>query len=249
MPFEEPSPNLTNNPPLKKRKWYFRWWAILVFTVIILFLIGAVAVAFQVFSYLQQAKRGEISFTPASEINGELEKGSRIVAVSPDDDPYAGSPDAKVTIIAFEDFECEFCREAFPIIRELISTYGNKIYFVYRDFPNSKVHKDAQKAHEAAECADDQGKFWEMHDKIYQNQENINVPDLKNYAQSLGLNFPIFSACLDSGKYEKEVKKDFSDGLAAEVRGTPTWFINGRKFEGVIPFDVFQQLIDLSLKE
>lgn len=244
----EQSPNLTNSPSLKRKKWYFRWWAILVFVVAILFLIILVALAFQVFDLVGQIERGEISFTPVSEVSGELEEGTQTVIVSPDDDPFAGSATAEVTIIAFEDFQCPYCRESFPIVREIISTYGDQIYFVYRDFPLSEIHSDAQKAHEAAQCADDQGKFWSMHDKIYQNQDNITVSDLKRYAQEIGLNSYIFSSCLDSGKYEKEVKKDFADGIAAGVRGTPTWFINGRKFEGVVPLEVFKQIIDISLQ-
>ena len=115
--------------------------------------------------------------------------------------------------------------------------------FVYRDFPIAYIHADAQKAAEAGECADDQGKFWELHDMIYTNQERMTVDDLKQYAVQVGMSGRDFDACLDSGKYEQEVKNDLQDGYNAGVTGTPTFFINGIRVPGAIPLDVFDAIV------
>ena len=119
---------------------------------------------------------------------------------------------------------------------------------VFRDFP-LPFHSDAQKAAEAAECAGEQGKFWEMHNMIFDNQEAIGVADLKQNGKSLGLDIAALNDCLDSGKYADEVIRDMNDGSAAGVSGTPTFFINGEKLVGAQPFSVFEQIIERKLSE
>jgi len=171
------------------------------------------------------------------------------VTVSVDDDPVLGDQNAPVTIIEFSDFECPFCGRFFSntlpqLTREYIDT--GKVKLVYRDFPLS-FHPNAQKAAEAGECADDQGKFWEMHDKIFENQKAMSVVDLKSYAASLGLDTSEFNSCLDSGKHAKEIQKDISDGSKYGASGTPTFFINGIKLVGAQPFSAFQQIIESEL--
>lgn len=171
-----------------------------------------------------------------------------IVRLVTDDDPAIGARDARVTIVEFSDFECPFCLEAFPIIRELMAAYGDRVRFIYRDFPVSEIHASAQKAGEAGECAHAQGKFWAMHDKLFQNAPRFSDDALKGYARAIGLEGTAFDSCLASGQFAQEVVNDRADGLALGVRGTPTWFINGRKVEGVIPADTFRLLIDRFLK-
>jgi len=145
--------------------------------------------------------------------------------------------------VAFEDFECPFSEEAFPIIRRVLSEYQDKIYFVYRDFPIISEHAHAQKAAEAAECANAQGKFWPYHDKLFQNQDHLADEYLTLYARQVGLDIEKFSACFASRKFTNEVQADYRDGIATGVRGTPTFFINGRKIEGVLSYDLFQEVI------
>jgi protein-disulfide isomerase len=164
--------------------------------------------------------------------------------VATTDDPYAGDPNAKVVVVEFSDFQCPYCSQEFPTVRELINVYKNKIKFIYRDFPVSDKHPNAQKAAEAADCAFAQGKFWEMHDKLFINQSDLSNAALKRYAGEIGLDAAQFNSCLDSGTYASEVQKDFNDGYAAGVQGTPTFFINDRKFEGVVSLDTFKQIID-----
>ena len=170
---------------------------------------------------------------------------------SADDDPVEGAKNAPVTIIEFSDFQCPFCERFYTqtlpqIENEYIKT--GKAKLVYRDFPLS-FHENAQKAAEAGECADEQGKFWVMHDMIFENQASLSVADLKKYAGRVGLDQAKFDSCLDSSKYAAEVQKDQTDGQAAGVTGTPGFVINGRLIVGAQPFSAFKQAIDAALAE
>ncbi len=177
----------------------------------------------------------------------------RIVNVSVDDDPYIGPEDAPVTIIEFSDFQCPFCKRfRDQTLDSLLAAYQGKIRFVYRDFPISRIHPYAMKAAEAANCAGDQGKYWEYHDILFQNQSEWSREGAKMfpvYAEKLGLDLEEFKTCLDTGKYTEEVKKDVADGKAAGVGGTPTFFINGRVLSGAQPLSAFQRIIDSILVE
>ncbi|MDP3741252.1 MAG: DsbA family protein [bacterium] len=181
----------------------------------------------------------------------------RRVNVSVDDDPFLGKEDAPVIIIEFSDFQCQFCRklwrEILPEIKEKYIDTG-KVKFVYRDFPIENIHPMAQKSAEAAQCANDQGKFWQYHDIIFENQNKrgqgtiqYSVDDLKKWGAQIGLDMTDFDTCLDSNKYAQEVQKDLQDGLAAGVTGTPATFINGRLIEGAEAFANFQQIIEEEL--
>ncbi len=206
---------------------------------------------FEVFkNAIESAMRGEAREAPAAAAS-QPSPPARKVEASADDDPVKGSKEAPVTIIEFSDFQCPFCgkffKQALPEINKNYITTG-KAKLVYRDFPLD-FHQYAQKAAEAAECADDQGKFWEMHDKIFENQNTITVDDLKGHAKNIGLDTTKFNNCLDTGKYEQEVKKDMSDGKAAGVTGTPAFVINGKLVVGAQPYSVFKQAIDEALAE
>ncbi|MBS3051935.1 MAG: DsbA family protein [Candidatus Aenigmarchaeota archaeon] len=168
--------------------------------------------------------------------------------VSADDDPFKGGADAKVTIVEFSDYQCPYCARAESVVEQIMETYGNKVKFVYRDFP-LPGHQFAQKAAEASECADDQGKFWEYHDLLFENQQSLSVGSLKNFAKALKLDSNKFDSCLDDGKYTQEVKKDLKDGAGYGVEGTPTFFINGIKLSGAVPFEQFRGIIDNELKK
>lgn len=172
------------------------------------------------------------------------------VTASADDDAVKGDENAPVTIIEFSDYECPFCgrwwQQTLPELEEKYIKTG-KVKHVYRDFPLG-FHKKAQKAAEAAECAGEQGKYFEMHDKLYENQQALSVDDLKQYAADIGLDTEQFNTCLDSGAMEEEVKKDFADGSKYGVRGTPAFFVNGVKIEGAHPFSVFEEVIEAELQ-
>lgn len=166
-----------------------------------------------------------------------------------DDDDVKGDPNAPVTIVEWSDFECPFCTrfytQTLPQIQsEYIDT--GKAKFVYRDFPLG-FHANAQKAGEAAECAGEQGKFWEMHDKLFEDGVSGGVTSFKQYATDLGLNTADFNECLDSGEMAAEVRKDMTDGSAVGISGTPGFIINGQLVSGAQPFSVFQQAIEAGL--
>lgn len=163
--------------------------------------------------------------------------------------PSLGDEDAPVTIIEFSDFECPFCKrfndQTFQQIKANYVDTG-KVRVVFRHYP-LPFHANAQKAHEASMCADDQDKFWEYHDAIFAQQTNLGVPALKQMAVSLGLNTATFNSCLDSGKYAQYVQDDLAAGSAAGVSGTPSFFVNGQIVVGAQPYSAFQQAIEAAL--
>ncbi len=170
--------------------------------------------------------------------------------VSADDDPVKGNANAPVTIIEFSDFECPFCArfytDTLPQIEERYIKTG-KVKLVYRDFPLENIHIEARPAAQAAECADEQGKFWEFHDKLFENQASLNAANYKKWAAELGLDTAKFNECVDTEKYAGEVSKDLADGSSAGVRGTPAFFVNGRFINGAEPFGTFEPIIEAEL--
>lgn len=179
--------------------------------------------------------------------NGQ-QQPSRI-QVSSDGNPAKGNKDASVTIVEFSDFQCPYCGRFFaktlPSIEENYIKTG-KAKLVFRNFPLG-FHPNAQKAAEASECANEQDKFWEYHDKLFENQNELDALSLKKFAKDLGLDSQKFDACLDSGKMASEVLKDFSDGSKYGVSGTPTFFINGISLVGAQSYASFQQIIEQEL--
>lgn len=166
-----------------------------------------------------------------------------------DDDPQRGPKNAKITIVEFSDYQCPFCERFYQqTLPELLRDYGDKVRFAFKDFP-LPMHPEAQKAHESAHCAGDEGKYWEMHDILFENRNSLDVDALKRYASKLGLNAAKFNQCLESGKYEKSVKEDMRVARTVGVNGTPTFFINGQRLVGAQPAEAFREKIDAILAE
>jgi protein-disulfide isomerase len=157
-----------------------------------------------------------------------------------------GSVSAPVEIIEFSDFQCPYCQRVNPTVDQVLSTYGDRIHFVYRHFPLS-THPNARPAAEASQCAAEQGKFWPYHDKLFAAPSRLNEPDLKQHAAELGLDAAKFNACVDTHKYKEQVNADMQAGEEAGVNGTPAFFINGRLIGGAQPFDAFKRIIDEEL--
>ena len=168
------------------------------------------------------------------------------VQVTQDDDAAKGPETAAVTIVEFSDYQCPYCSRAETTITAVMEKYDGQIRLVYRDYPLS-FHKNAQKAAEASECAEEQGKFWEMHAAMFANQSKLTLPQLIETAGTIGLDAAGFKTCLESGKYAQEVKKDFADGKSYGVTGTPTFFINGIMMVGAKNVDAFSAIIDQEL--
>lgn len=167
-----------------------------------------------------------------------------------DDDSIMGSMDAKVTIIEFSDYECPFCVKFYDDTMEQIKenyVKTGKVRFVYRDFPLG-MHQYAQKSAEAAECAGEQGKYFEMYDKLFSEGVKGGVSSYKKYAKELSLDQVKFDSCLDSGQMAAEIKKDLLDGQKAGVTGTPAFFVNAKMIKGAQPYSVFKTEIDAALQ-
>lgn len=143
--------------------------------------------------------------------------------------PARGNTNSSVVMIEFSDFQCPACKAAEPVIEEILDNYD--VAFYYRNFPLS-IHKNSFISAEAAECANEQGKFWEYHDVLFDNQNNLDEESLKKYAKDIRLNEEEFNLCLDSEKYKSDIEKDIKDGKSLNIQGTPTFFINGRKVLG-----------------
>ncbi|MGC9057543.1 MAG: thioredoxin domain-containing protein [Candidatus Micrarchaeia archaeon] len=195
----------------------------------------------------------DVAIAKAQLKSGPSNEGNRKMSVEQlagDARNMKGDPNAPVTIVEFSDFQCPYCtrfyRETYGQINENYIKTG-KVKLVYRHFPLS-FHENSEKAAEAAECAAEQGKFWEMHDKLFENNNALDINSLKKYAVDIGLDSQKFNECLDSGKTAEIVRKDFNDGTAAGVSGTPTFFVNGLSIVGAQPYSVFSNAIEQELQ-
>jgi len=162
-----------------------------------------------------------------------------------------GEDSAKVLVVEYSDFQCPFCSKFFQqtegqIITEYVKT--GKIKFVYKDFPLDSIHPYARPAANAARCAGEQGKFWEYHDYIFNNQARLSSTVFKDFAKELKLDETKFSQCLDAGKYASAVEANFQEGIKFGVQGTPTTFVNGKRIVGAQPYSVIKAAIDAELK-
>ncbi len=182
---------------------------------------------------------------PAAE--GEIQQVTRY-PVTEDGDPSYGPADAPITIIEFSDFECPYCQRWHEEVwKKLASAYPTQIRLVYRDFPLYSIHPNAGPAANAAECANEQGKYWEFHDLLFSGAEKLGDAAYQTYASSLKLDLNAFQQCLDENRYEAEVTADFEYATSIGISSTPTFFINGVALIGAQPFEVFQEVIELEL--
>jgi protein-disulfide isomerase len=164
------------------------------------------------------------------------------------DDPVLGTANAPVTLIEFSDFQCPFCARVMPTLKQLKETYGDKLRIVWKDFPLTSIHPQAFKAAEAGQCAREQGKFWELHDRLFANQQALEPEALKQHAAAVGLDPGKFAACFDASKYGERVQQQMSTGSQLGVGSTPSIFINGRLVAGAQPYEVFTAIIDEELQ-
>jgi len=232
---------------IKKTKWYRRWWGRLILVVLVIFLSLIVALIFYTRAVIIKIQTGQLTAdqlfgrtattTPAQNFPNMVVAGA----------PSLGSKDAKVVIVEFGDFQCTYCQQEQAVIKQLLKDYGNKIFFVFRDFPLIADHPNSGNAALAADCANDQGKYWEMSDLLFANPNGINITNLKTWAVQLGLDTIQFGTCIDTAKYQKKIETDLLDGYNAGVKATPTFFINGYRLEGAVPLATFEQIIAAEL--
>ena len=152
-------------------------------------------------------------------------------------DHIQGPIDAPIALLEYGDFECAVCGEVYPVIKEIRRRMGDDLCFAYRHFPMINVHPRAQHAAEAAEAAGAQGSFWKMHDVLFENQDALEHEDLARYAAALGLDARRLMAEVLGGAYTRRVREDFKSGVRGGVDGTPTFFINGERYDGARGLD------------
>lgn len=207
----------------------------------------------QIDRYLQKQKAGLARRNYLEKLEKEYKVARLIVPlrfnVNAKGRPTQGPPSAPVSLVLFSDFECPYCRDMSDTLKEVIKNYGEKVQLVFRQMPITIIHPLAQKAAEASLCAGIQGRFWEMHDLMFEDQENLGEKDLKTKAGKIGLNMAAFNECLDGNRFAKEVKEDIRAGAAAGTEGTPTLFVNGRLLYGNHPYDKIASMIDEELNK
>jgi protein-disulfide isomerase len=207
------------------------------------------SVSAQIRDYLVRTKSQETQQAFVKQFEDEVSYfvGPYRVSLETEGFPAVGPEDAPITLVEFSDFECPYCGQFVSTLEQVKSEYGDRVRIVFRQFPLS-IHPNAPKAAEASLCANDQGKFWEMHDWMFQNQRALHVPNLKGRAGQLGLEQKVFEECLDSGKYEEQVQADLRAGTIAGVTGTPSLFVNGIPTpSGAHPYEAVAAFIEEEL--
>jgi protein-disulfide isomerase len=169
------------------------------------------------------------------------------VEVAHDPARLRGSPNAPVIIVEFSDFQCPYCRSVQATLKGLLTKYGGRVSLAFRDFPLRDIHPQAEAAAEGSRCAGEQGKFWEYHDLLFENENKLDKEALKQHAATLKLDQEQFSSCLSSGKYKAQIEQDRQLGMRAGVTGTPGFYINGNVVGGNLPQSAFEKVIEAEL--
>jgi len=162
--------------------------------------------------------------------------------------PALGAPTAPVTIVEFSDFYCPYCRQVVPVLAQLRARYGDKVRLVYKNLPLENLHPGATRAAEAAQCANEQGKFWAFHDRLFTEPPDASGEKFATWAGELGLDVPRFEQCVTSGRARAAIQKDVEEALALGANFTPAFFVNGQLLSGAQPLDAFVRVIDEELK-
>jgi protein-disulfide isomerase len=202
----------------------------------------------------QELKQGKIQQARDIYFAGLRERAGVKVFLSPprqevsqDSARIRGNPDAPVTIVEFSDFQCPFCFQAYWTIKNVMAKYGAKVKLSYRDMPLDGAQADPNGTAAAARCAGEQGKYWEYHDLLYENQDAIGPRAFREFAGDLKLDATRFDSCLESAKFRASIQEDFQEGLRLGITGTPYFFINGIPISGALPQPVFEQTIESEL--
>lgn len=220
-----------------KKNWSKTWWGIGLIIILTVFLIFLIAIGFYSFDLIKQNKYNIIN-QKSKLINQKYQ-------ISTQDNFWIGSANPKITIIEFSDFACPFCKNSYPNVREISLKYKDQVKIVFKDYP---LHEESLSLAMAGRCAGEQGLFWLMHDKLFQNQGVKTNQQLIELAKQIGADNNKFTDCLTKQTYLSNIQKDFAEGAKLNLSGTPTWFINGQKIEGDIPHDTFIQIIEKLLK-
>lgn len=202
----------------------------------------------RVWTYYDAIAKGEAVDLPQFSAQFTASGGSAgpgtLADLAASDDPSEGPADAKLVVVEFLDYQCPFSMQAASTFREMAASYGDRVRFVVRDFPVAEIHPEAVAAAEAAGCAQAQGKYWPMHDRLFALRGALTRADLDRAAAQSGLDMGVYGACMDLHARLDEIQADLTAGVEAGVRGTPSFFFNGQPVEGAIPAAAFRALIE-----
>ena len=171
-----------------------------------------------------------------------------VVPVGPDDH-VEGVDDAAITIVEYGDYQCPYCGQAYPIVKRLQSDFGDSLRLVFRNMPLTNVHPQAELAAETAEAVGLQGKFWPMHDVLFENQRDLSGPAILRYVEDVGADLSQVANALNDGLVQKRVKDDVESGIRSGVNGTPTFFVNGERYDGSWDYDTFHAYLEAVLAQ
>jgi len=230
-----------------EKAWYQKWWGVLIIGMLIVLIILIINIIFKIINHLQTNLDPE---EQNSNIITSLQKQEQynIEEIISDENYWIGSANPKLTIIEFADFNCTYCANSFVTMREISLKYKNDVKIVFKDYP---LLENSLNLSLAARCAGEQNKFWEMHDRLFQNAGSFDTSkqsEISYFAKQIGLNITQFNNCLASKKYLPQIQIDYEIGQNLEITGTPTWVINGYKIAGDIPKNIFIQIIEEFLK-
>lgn len=251
-PSSTPQPAPAPVPALpKKKRWWKRWWGITLLILLSLVALFVIWVGYLVYRELRPSPQSLAQNTKEFTVSGEGASNVKVdkTRLVRDNSASLGSSNATIQIVEFVDFECPYCQESYAVIRGLATEYGDRIHYVFRHYPVEVLHEHAEESAIASVCAAEQDKFWPYHDRLFQNQSQLDDDSLRQHALSVGINVDMFDRCRTSEAARATVLRDVADGNALGVRGTPTWFINGERVEGAIPETVFRQIIEALLQQ
>jgi len=236
-----------NTSAPKPTKWYQTIWGVLLvgFGVFLLVALGVFLFTAGKYWYEIKQGRGEDLYNKIY-TSTNVDKASKEIAVVPDR-PVLGADSAPVTIVEFIDFRCSNCLLAEPIIKQVLQKYGTKVKLVVRDFPIESLHTGATKLAEIARCAYEQNQYWAVHDWIFDHQSEITgvltSSEIEAIATTLGLDISKLNTCLSGTVARTVINRDYVDGYNLGISGTPAFFVNGTKIEGVVPFAVWEKYL------
>jgi len=217
------------------KKWYKNWWfkpTIIIIGILLIIIVINIKVNKPFEDFIKKIKQA------AAPVESAYNMDEIITA----NDPYLGNKDANIQIVEFADFNCPYCKQSSSIIREILIEYEDQVFYQFRDFP--VVTEQSIFLAMAGSCAHEQNKFWAFHDLLFQRQGEVNELNINQLAQGVGLNTSQFSGFLNSEKFKNEVLEDFLTGDKFQIKGTPTFFVNGSKFQGVPTKDNLKRIID-----
>lgn len=245
--------------PLVKLPWYRTGWgvvfatiAVFLLTTVLIFVVITVRYWWKITHGQGEMLRRQFAGNFTTSVAGSASTQIDVKKLVTSDDPFLGRPGAPVVIVEFVDFKCPNCKQAAPIMRDLAKQYGYTAHIILRDFPAESIHPGATQLSEIAYCAQRQGRFWEIHDVLFAEQEQLTTPlapeQLKRLADQAGADYSKLTMCLAAPETTEEVKRDYLDGITLGVRGTPTFFVNGEKVEGVVLLETWKNYVDTFLQ-